>query len=475
MNGRCAFTFLLPLFAGSLVYGSQASQATGSKTQPAAASAVDRLKSPDANVRAKAAREIGNAKDASAIPALATLLADPSAKVRHEVVFVLSQMREPSSLQALIKATRDADPGVRALAVQAIVGYYTGKTPGSGFTAFVTNQVRRAKVHFVGDDTRIDPGVTVDSNGVQALIAAMKDVRSIKAARESAKGLGALVAGAAVPSLVESAHSRDERLALEALNALDKIEDRSAGPKLLDLLDSPDKEIKRKASVTLGILRTDDALPKLQAIFQNDPDKINREKALEGLADLGKPVSVPLFTKALWNDDKALRTSAAEGLARASDNKTLGELEKALGSEKDAGVKLAEQFALTALGKDDHLSELVHGLASKFRGSVAQTYLKELSRDKKFLPKLYAYLTDADPAVRKRLCTVLMFTGDQSSLAPLVETSHDSNADVAAEALRALRALRIRTAPHASDLKFQISDLRFQARSRGLPGSSWHS
>ncbi len=400
-------------------------------------------------MRVKAAREIGNARDASALPALGAMLEDPSVKVRREVVIALSQIREPASLQALEKASRDRDPGVRLLAVQGLVGYYTGKAPSTGFTGFVTRQARRAKTHLVSDDSRIDPGVTVDPKVVQALIAAMKDVISIQTARESAKGLGILVAGAAVPSLVESVHSSDAGLAIEALNALAKIEDRSAGPKFVDLLNSPSKEVKREAAVTLGILRTDDALPKLQAIFQNDSDKANREKALEGLAYLGKPASVPLFTKTLWSDEKALRTSAAEGLGRANDQKTIGELEKVLGVENDAGAQLAEQFALTALGKGDYLSEIMYSLGSKSWGSVVETYLKELSRDKKFLSKLYPYLNDANPAIRKRLCTVLMFTGDQSSLGPLERISHDSKADVAAEALRALRAIRVRAMAHA--------------------------
>ena len=100
----------------------------------------------------------------------------------------------------------------------------------------------------------------------------MKDTRSNEASREAAKGLGILMAKAAVPDLVAAAHSSDPDLAREALNSLSKIKDMDSGPKLVDLLDSPNKDVKRDACVTVGILRAKEALPKLQSIFQNDPD-----------------------------------------------------------------------------------------------------------------------------------------------------------------------------------------------------------
>jgi hypothetical protein len=210
------------------------------------------------------------------------------------------------------------------------------------------------------------------------------------------------------------------------------------------LLDSPDNDIKQQASVTIGILRTSQATPKLQSIFENATDPKSKEKAMEGLAYLGDPVSIPLFTQALGSDDKVIRASAAEGLARAADPKVLPELERAVTAERDAEVKLALEFALTALGKLDYLSDLVNELPSRTRGDVAQPYLIELARIPGFLPKLYPYLQSPNAGVRRGLCTVLMFGGDQTSLDQLDRLSHDPNGDVTAEALRAKRALRAR-------------------------------
>ena len=246
-------------------------------------SADQLTKKSTSGVRAKAARELGKAQDVSAIPALAGALSDPSEKVRREVVLALGQIHQPESLDALIKASQDTNEEICVLAVQSLVGYYTGTVPSPGFTGFVKKNWQRAKGHFNPDTTRIDPGLSVDPKVVAALDATLKSTRSNRASCEAAKGLGILVARAAVPDLIKAAHSSDETLSLEALNALSKIEDRSAGPQLVDLLDSPDKDIKQQACVTIGILRTRQAAPKLQSIFENDTDPKTKRRPWKAL------------------------------------------------------------------------------------------------------------------------------------------------------------------------------------------------
>jgi hypothetical protein len=233
-------------------------------------------------------------------------------------------------------------------------------------------------------------------------------------------------------------------LARQALDSLAKLMDASAGTQLIDLLDSQNKEVRRDAAVTVGILHAQDAVPKLQLMFENNSDKKTREKALQGLAYLGNPVSLPLFNRELWNADKSLRISAAEGMGRAGDTKSIPELKKAENSEKDGDARLAMQFAITALGADDYVNTLIQETDTKLHGDSAQTYLVELARNPTFLPKLYPYLGNQNATIQRRLATVLMYSGDSTSIPPLETLSHDSNADVASVAIRALRAVRVR-------------------------------
>lgn len=406
--------------------------------------ALDLLKSSDPDTRAKAVRQLGKSGDRSAIPVLAGALKDPSNKVRREVVVALAGFRQPEALDALITATRDSDPDVRVTAVQGLVGYYTGQMPSLGFTGAVKKSYRAAKSVFSSGNAQVDPGVRVEPKVVAALVADLEDTNSIRAARESAKGLGILVAQPAAPDLVKAAHSLDADLARESLEALAKIKDPSAGPGIIDLLDSPHTEVRQQAAVTAGILRTRAALPKLQSMYERDPDKKTREVALQGLAYLGDSTSDPTFLKALWSGNKRYRALGAEGLGRAEDTADRAEIQKALGAEKDADAKLAMNYALANMGDDKSLETLINDLDSALRGDVSQVYLIELSRDPKLLAKLYPYLRSRDSTVRKELCTVLVYTGDRTSLEALEPLSHDKNNDVAVEALRAIRAIRAR-------------------------------
>jgi HEAT repeat protein len=404
------------------------------------------LESPDANKRAKAARQLAKTSDPSSLETLAKLVSDPSPKVRREAVLGLSAIRASQVLDPLITATRDQDAKVRSLAIEALAGYYSGEGPRGGIVGFWQKTWQRAKRRFVEDNFRVDPGVPVAPKVVTALVAALNDPTFIGSAREAAAALGILLARQAVPDLVKAAYSPNVDLAVEALVALAKIGDRSAGPQLVNLLDSQSEDVKRQAAVTVGILKVQEAVAKLQAMYENNPDKTTRARALEGLAYLGSPESAPIFHRALWRSEDELRILGAEGLGRAGQAESLPDLEKAALADRNAEARLAISFAITSLGKMDHLSDLVAELDSRQRGNVAEAYLVELARKPQFLPRLYPFLESNRAGVRRGLCTVLMYAGDASSIAPLEKLSQDQNVDVATEALRALRAVRLRAA-----------------------------
>ena len=398
---------------------------------------IDQLKGPDADRRAKAASELGKEGEPSSVPALVAALNDPSAKVRRQVVVALAEIRGGESLNGLVTASRDTDPQVRTVAVDALSGYYLGRAPSIGFVGGIKHATAGSD-----ESLHIDPGVAVDPKVVAALQAATEDTRSIEAARHAAKGLGILMAKSAVPALVKAAHSSDEDLAREALNSLGKIKDLSAGPQLVDLVDSPKKVVRQEAVLTVGLLRTREAASKLQVIAQNEKDKKTRRNAFEGLAYLGQPISYDLFVRTLGEKEKTYRVYAAEGLARIGDKRALPDLEKALASEKDGGARLAQEFALTKLGHSK-MGELIAALGSR-NWEPAQAYLVELGQDPQMVSQWPGYLHNKNADIRRRLCTVLMYAGNTSSIVPLEEASKDSNGDVAAEALRALRAIRAR-------------------------------
>ncbi len=404
------------------------------------------LQSADPKERIKAVKELAKKGTPSDVPALAALLKDPETDVRREVVAALGAIHAAESLDPLIAATHDPDLKVRNAAIENLVNYYVGKSEAGGFFGIWKNTWTKAKGHFTQDDLKIDPGVQVDPKVVAALVEALNNTDALEPSRRAARGLGVLLARDAVPDLVKGAHSMDEARALECLNSLLKIKDLAAGPQLLDLLDSPIDEVKLQAAVTVGLLKVQEAVPKLQTMYENGANKPVQEKSLQGLAYLGSPVSVPLFLKALWSNDKTIRALAAEGLGRAGDPQGLPDLQKAVNGEKSAEPRFAMMFAITALGEMTYLSDLVTGLGARFRGDVVRSYLIELTRKPDMLARLYPFTTHREADVRRQLCTVLMYNGDASSIEPLERLSQDSKAEVASEALRALRVVRLRAA-----------------------------
>jgi HEAT repeat protein len=438
-------TELLFLLVAFLIYG----PIKGTLGQQTRNPLVQELKSPDAGIRAKAAKQLGQSGDISTVPALAAELTDPSSKVRAEVIVALSKLHTNRSLDALVKATRDTDPSIRLLAVEATIGWYTGVIPGVGFESVVGRSYHSAMNRFQGNVTPISPGMQVDPRAVSALEGAMRDTRSINAARKAAWGLGVLRARAAVPDLVKAAHSYDPELTINALNALASIKDISAGPQLVDVLDSTNNGVKQTAAISVGILRTKAAVPRLESIYQNDRNKETRAAALDGLAYVGDPSSYSIFTTALSSRNPDEREYAAEGLARAGNRQALSQLQRRMLVEKKDEVKLAILFAETSLGQTQHLRDLVGTLPSRTRGSVAQSFLIELARQKSLLQDLYPYLSSRDATTRRRLCYVLMYSGDASSIQRLQPLTRDRNGDVAAAALSAVRAIRARTSTAA--------------------------
>jgi HEAT repeat protein len=441
---------VLAVIAGAVPFGAAVPQTPASSgaqsaapSRPVSGSDMEDLRNPSPKIRAKAAREIGETGDPSAVPALISALSDSSTRVRRQVVVALASIRVTQSLQGLIQATSDSDSEVRWLAVKGIEGYYTGEAPKTGFVSYMERQYRSAKRKFLGGPIRITPGTGVDPKAVSALDRVMMDTQHPRAAQEATRALGILMARQAVPDLVITAHSPSEDLAREALNSLGKIQDVSAGPRLVDLLNSSNRNIQRDAAVTVGILRTRSAVPKLQALYENGPDKETRQKALQGLAYVGDPVSVPIFIIALSDKEASVRGYAAEGLGRAKDQKTLPDLMRSAPAEKNADARLAMEFAITSLGRNDFLSSIVDSLDSG-EAESARAYLVELAQKPNFLAQLYPYMNSRNDQIRQQLCNVLMYAGDATSIPQLQQLSHDRNSDVAAEALRALSAVRTR-------------------------------
>ena len=402
------------------------------------------IKNPDENLRQEAAERLGKTGGRSAVPVLAAALRDPSEKVRRKVIIALDRLRYPETLEPLRQATQDPTPELARLAILALVNHSTGRELSLGVTGRLKTLGSKVKRGFEPDDTRIDSDVRVDPLTIKALENVLKRKRAWEAERAAAWSLGVLLARAAIPTLVDTAHSPDPDLAREAMNSLTKILDPSAGPPLVDLLDSPYEDVRKDAAVTVGVLRTQEAVEPLGDLYRRERSRKVREKALEGLAFIGDESSAPIFEEALESRNAAFRIAAAEGFARVGDSQYADELRHAVANEKGGKARLAMAFALAAMGDSDYVLDLVQQLGSAFRRNIARAYLIELSRDPDGRFQLYQHLNYHAPDVRKNLCQILMYHGDSDTIKALEYLTRDENNNVAIEALRATRVIRAR-------------------------------
>jgi HEAT repeat protein len=400
-------------------------------------------------VRPKDVRETAKA-GAGAIPKLQEYLKDPSRDVRVEAVKQLTELGTQKSLDPLIEATRDTDPEVQTRAAAGLVNFYSPGYVDSGLGDSIKRVGGGIKGLFSeGEDLVIDPYVTVRPEVITALGRLATAGASMASRAGGARAIGVLRGGAAVSDLIEAAHSRDSGVIYESLVALRKVGDLSAGPRVEFRLRDLDPKVQEAAIVAVGMLRDKGALPALADVFHRATDARIRRAAMTSIAMLPDESSRPLYVQCLKDKDERLRAAAAEGFGRLHEPKDLPMLEQAWQDEGKTSPRLSLAFAVTLLGKTE-LSEfspfqfLIDNLNSASYQGVAFPFLVELGRDAAVRQALYGAIPKGTKSEKIGLAQVLARDGDQQSVPELQKLSKDGDADVAGEALRALRSLQAR-------------------------------
>ena len=103
--------------------------------------------------------------------------------------------------------------------------------------------------------------------------------------------------------------------------------------------------------------------------------------------------------------------------------------------EKSARVKLALNYALYHLEREEHLIEIVKNLDKD------QAYYYLLEMNAKDVPQLYPYLKEADSSIRIRLLEITGLRGDLSAVPIIQEIAESPNKELASAANLALRRI----------------------------------
>ena len=169
---------------------------------------------------------------------------------------------------------------------------------------------------------------------------------------------------------------------------------------------------------------------------------------MTALAMLPAAETRPLFERALSTKTKPSAQPPPKA-SPACTTRRIAVLEKAFGDERKMPPRLANAFALVALGNTETrefapLPYLVNTLNSRSYRGVAEAYLTELARNPTVRSALYEYVKRGTKDEKLGIGRVLAVSGDRESVAHLETLSKDPDADVAQESLRAVRTLRAR-------------------------------
>jgi HEAT repeat protein len=342
----------------------------------------------------------------------------PEARVRRRALRDLREHGGPETLVLLGRLIRDQQLGIREDALDLVARIYVEPPAGQ-------------RIHTVEEAFGLGPFYVTPWPAppelTQALVSALADDHA-SVRRDSAYVL-AIVARMPASSeiafeLMASLSDRLSDVRLAAARALGRLRVTAAGLQLVGRINDEALDVRLAAMRALGDIRERSAVPALTEQFEFYTRGIAGRQALDALARIGDPRSVPLFETHRGSDHPERRMAAYEGLARSGAAKTTAGLEAELAPERDEQVRLALAFALASSGRS--LAPIVEALAGEDHLRLqALGYLVELAPV--HAAELQTRLRDPDPVVRQHVAVALGFLGGPETSQALAAAATDTN------------------------------------------------
>ncbi len=374
-------------------------------------------------------------------------LRNPDAKVRMSALRLLREAQYPDAVDAIAPLVNDPVEQIQLEAIQAELSFFlVEKVPERkrvGLLLEVRNRGRVAATFDLGP-LAVWPKAASPAL-IQELLKAVDD-ESGRVRNEAIYAVG-IVGGTGFPSaseatLVKALDHYDAEVRAAAARVIGRLDIKSAADSLIKLIDDSNRDVRFAAMRALGQTEESRAVKTLsdQLIYYGKGE--GAVAALQALADIADPSSVPVFVQHLTSKDPLMRRAAAEGLGRVGDASEATALETGAGNDLSASTRAAMAFALQKLGRN-YVARLVDFLSSDDLSLQVQGYLIELGVDieHELLPRLQ----EPDEIVRARVAQVLGAIGGEPSLAALEGLKgKDKDRTVASAAERALERIKLR-------------------------------
>ena len=464
---------------------------------------VATLESSAADVRAQAARALGQRAVKGAVDPLISALADTDPTVRLQAVIALGRIGDTKVIPALLPSVGDTDATLAFSARKALRRIGNWKAASAGLAS--TDPKVRA-------GTMLAMEMSYDFEASTALSTFAADPSHDAAERARCVFLLAQghrrpiawdgkwwgtqpaktkppvksIAWEGTPAVLASVRDRlsdpSEQVRKAAVIAEKELADPAALPILRQrFANEPDVPVRQEIAKTLGSLGDKEALPGLIAALRDakTPEPV-RDAALESIETIGSDVALKALLDLVETNalgvDKLPRVIATLGRFKTGD--ALGALRTAL-KHTEPSVRAAAAQALAKAGKAKEVARLLRERISDGSVDVRKAVIVALGslKDRESVPAMINAADEAD--LRYEASIALAGMSDQRALRVYLRGLSDKSPDVRKASSNAVANLRDQAAPFFEQLAARkelpsnvIPELK-KIYTRTRPISSW--
>ena len=371
-------------------------------------------------------------------------LRNPDPRIRLAAVQLLRESKFPEAIGPLAPLVNDPIDQIQLEAIAAELSFFLVQDVPAKKRVGLLVEVRnpgRAPVAFEMGPLAVWPR-PVPPELVDSLLKAVDD-ENAKVRSEAIYAFGTIarppLPESAVASLIKALDHYDPSIRAAAARVAGRLEVTAAGDALIKAVNDSQAPVRYAAMRALGDIRERRAVQALTEQFNFYGKGEGAWSALDALAHLADPSTVPLFKAHLADRDPFLRRASAEGLARVGDGSEVPALEIGAGNDSAEMVRAAMAFALQKLGRN-YIPRLVESLDSEKEAPQVAAYLIELGPS--IAAQLLPLLQDPSPAIRANVATVLGALGGDAAAAALQPLTQDKDRSVAQSATRAIERIK---------------------------------
>jgi HEAT repeat protein len=373
-------------------------------------------------------------------------LRNPDPKVRLASVQLLRESKYPEAMGPLAPLVNDPVDQIQLEAITTELSFFlTQDIPAKkrlGYVVEVRNPSHAAAAFEMGTlavEPRVAPPELLD-----ALLKAVDD-ENPKVRSEAIYTVGTIgrapLSESQAALLIKALDHYDPAIRAAAARVSGRLNVSRAADALIHAINDSQAPVRYAAMRSLGLLGERRAIQALTDQLKFYGKGEGAWSALDALAHIADPSSVPVFKIPLTDKDPFLRRAAAEGLGRAHDSSELSALQMGAGTDPSEMVRAAMAFALQKLGRN-YIPRLVESLDSEKMAPQIADYLLELGPA--VAPALVSHLQDPSPSIRANVATVLGALGDAATATALQPLTGDKDRSVAQAATRAIDRIKHR-------------------------------